>query len=310
MTVVPPGMPRSVIANGCMYALALATLLFGLSLSGCSSVATHGSGLPTPPSRPLHDGPPLNPPDVLNVPDAVPRVEPRSRYGNPTSYVVMGKEYHVLSQGSGYVERGGASWYGTKFHGQRTSSGEPYDLYAMTAAHRTLPIPSYARVTNLANNKSVVVRINDRGPFHSSRIIDLSYTAAKKLGIYGHGTGQVEVRAIDPLAERNATARAVTPASATADNPHITPAATPAPPTNGANLYVQAGAFSKRSNASNLVARLQQADFTDLHITTSTRRDTTLYRVLIGPLANTADAERMSTRLSQAGIELPRIVKD
>ncbi len=303
MTDSPPGIPR--VAIGCKCGLALATLLLGLSLSGCGSLSPRGSGLSAPPaSPPEKDGAPINPPDVMNVPDAVPRVEPRSRYGNPKSYVVMGEEYRVLPHGLNYVERGGASWYGTKFHGQRTSSGEPYDLYGMTAAHRTLPIPSYARVTNLANNKSVVVRINDRGPFHSKRIIDLSYTAAMKLGIFGHGTGQVEVRAIDPLAALNTDAKSAT-------NSHGSQRADAhAPTTTGTNLYLQVGSFSKHSNASNLVTRLQRADFTDLRIAPSSSRKTTVYRVLIGPLASADDAERMSTRLSRVGIELPQIVKD
>ena len=305
MTDSPPGMPR--VAIGCKCGLALATLLLGLSLSGCGSLSPRVSGPPAPPSAPTKDGAPINPPDVMNVPDAVPRVEPRSRYGNPKSYVVMGEEYRVLPQGLNYVERGGASWYGTKFHGQRTSSGEPYDLYGMTAAHRTLPIPSYARVTNLANHKSVVVRINDRGPFHSKRIIDLSYTAAVKLGIYGHGTGQVEVRAIDPLAALTTAANTGKPATGSHGSPR---ADTRAPAGNAANLYLQVGAFSKHRNASDLIARLQRADFTDLRIAPSTSRKTTVYRVLIGPLAGAAEAERMSTRLSRVGIELPQIVKD
>ncbi len=304
MTDSAPGMPR--VAAWCQCGLALATLLLGLSLSGCGSLSQRIGGQPAiPPSGPGKDGAPINPPDVMNVPDAVPRVEPRSRYGNPKSYMVMGEEYRVLSHGLNYVERGGASWYGTKFHGQRTSSGEPYDLYGMTAAHCTLPIPSYARVTNLANNKSVVVRINDRGPFHSKRIIDLSYTAAVKLGIFGHGTGQVEVRAIDPLAARSADAvKSDTNSGATQHTETRAPAA------NSKSLYLQVGAFSQHRNASDLVARLQRADFTDLRIAPSNSRKTTVYRVLIGPLASAEDAERMSTRLSRVGIELPQIVKD
>lgn len=306
MTDSAPG--TSHVAIWCQCGLALATLLLGLSLSGCGSLSQRtGNQSAIPPSGPGKDGAPINPPDVMNVPDAVPRVEPRSRYGNPKSYMVMGEEYRVLPHGLNYVERGGASWYGTKFHGQRTSSGEPYDLYGMTAAHRTLPIPSYARVTNLANNKSVVVRINDRGPFHSKRIIDLSYTAAVKLGIYGHGTGQVEVRAIDPLAARSADAATVKSGTNSAATQHTE---TRAPTANSKNLYLQIGAFSKQRNASDLVARLQRADFTDLRIAPSNSRKTTVYRVLIGPLASAEDAERMSTRLSRVGIELPQIVKD
>ena len=132
------------------------------------------------------------------VPDAVPRVEPRSRYGNPPFYEVFGKRYYVLSSSSAYVERGVASWYGPGFHKIRTSTGEPYDMYGMTAAHKTLPLPAYVRVTNLQNGRSVVVRVNDRGPFVGNRIIDLSYTAAAKLDMLRNGTAMVEVRAIDP----------------------------------------------------------------------------------------------------------------
>jgi rare lipoprotein A len=136
--------------------------------------------------------------DSIYVADAMPKVEPKSKYGNPESYVVFGKRYYTKGSSKGYVERGLASWYGKKFHGRRTSSGELYNMYAMTAAHKTLPLPCYARVTNMANGRSAVVRINDRGPFHGSRIIDLSYSAARKLGVVAKGTAMVEVRAIDP----------------------------------------------------------------------------------------------------------------
>ena len=137
--------------------------------------------------------------DLSRIPDAVPKPEPRSRYGNPESYEVNGQHYYVLESSSGYFERGTASWYGEKFHGRRTSSGERYDMYAMTAAHRTLPLPTYVQVTNLRNGRSVVVRVNDRGPFHDNRLIDLSYVAAAKLDMLESGTAPVEVRAIDPL---------------------------------------------------------------------------------------------------------------
>ena len=141
-------------------------------------------------------GPAAGSVDVSGVGDAVPKDEPRSKYGNPESYEVFGKRYHVLDDARGYVERGIASWYGEKFHGRRTSNGETYDMYAMTAAHATLPIPSYVRVTNLANGRSVVVRVNDRGPFKSDRVIDLSYVAAYKLGFIQAGQARVEVEAI------------------------------------------------------------------------------------------------------------------
>lgn len=296
---------------------ALAVLLIALGIYGCSSTPPRGGAAsPTAPGVPSRDGAPLNPPDVMNVPDAVPRVEPRSRYGNPSSYVVMGKTYHVLAHGLDYDERGGASWYGTKFHGQRTSSGEPYDMYAMTAAHRTLPIPSYARVTNLNNGKSVVVRINDRGPFHSERLIDLSYTAAIKLGIFGHGTGYVEVRAIDPYAALTATAanaprkpplaaKPSTPTVAATTDETAAPAAS-----RSARLFLQVGAFTSRHNADQLVARLHKADFTRLRISPATHKNTTVYRVQVGPVASAAAAERLSERLTRFGIELPQVVAD
>jgi len=144
------------------------------------------------------DGAPDVPADVANLPEPVPHAEPLSHYGNRSPYVVLGKTYTVLPSAAGYVERGVASWYGTKFDGRATSNFEPYDLYHFTAAHRTLPLPSYARVTNLDNGRSVIVRINDRGPFHDGRLIDLSYAAAVKLGVNAHGTANVEVRGIDP----------------------------------------------------------------------------------------------------------------
>ena len=288
---------------------ALVTFLLGLMLYGCGSAPQRGSGLPTPPSPSSQDGAPINPPNVMNVPDAVPRVEPRSRYGNPGSYVVMGKRYHVLAHGSDYDERGGASWYGTKFHGQRTSSGEPYDMYAMTAAHCTLPIPSYARVTNLDNGKSVVVRINDRGPFHSERLIDLSYTAAMKLGIFGHGTGHVEVRAIDPLAAMTASAAAPVTAKS-AGNTALHATHKPPATADSTRMYLQVGAFTNRRNAAQLVTRLQKADVAALRISPATHKKTTVYRVQVGPLASATDAAHLSERLSRLGIQLPQIVAD
>lgn len=159
-------------------------LLLGL-LAGCA-----GNG--------NKDSAPTNPPDLSNIPDAVPKVEPKSKYGNPASYVVFGKRYYTKKSNKNHVERGLASWYGRKFHGRRTSSGERYDMYAMTAAHKSLPLPTYARVTNVENGRTAVVKINDRGPFHGNRIIDLSYSAAHKLGVVARGTAMVEVKTIDP----------------------------------------------------------------------------------------------------------------
>lgn len=170
-------------------------------LSACST----SSWQPAPKPQ-AKDRPPSEPFNPSNVPDPIVKAEPLSKYGNPPFYDVNGKRYYTTKNRSGHIERGMASWYGEKFHGRRTSSGEIYNMYAMTAAHKSLPLPTYAEVTNLSNNKKITVRINDRGPFHGDRIIDLSYSAALKLGIVGSGTARVEVRAIDPIAD-NAPAR-------------------------------------------------------------------------------------------------------
>jgi rare lipoprotein A len=176
--------------------LASIAVALAAGLAGCSS---------TPPIKPPPPAPPQSlppPPPVgrlLEVPDAVPRIEPRSIYGNPPSYEVFGKRYYVMASSVGYVERGVASWYGPGFHQALTSVREPYDMYGMTAAHKTLPLPAYVRVTNLQNGRSCVVRVNDRGPFVGNRIIDLSYTAAAKLDMLRDGTAMVEVRALQPL---------------------------------------------------------------------------------------------------------------
>lgn len=182
-------------------------LILTLGISACSH---HG------PHKPFHhggkndadsitesddgDGPPELDIDVTHIPNATPKVEPLSRFGNPTKYEVFGKNYRTMPHSRGYAAEGTASWYGRKFHGQRTSSGEPYDMYGMTAAHRSLPLPTYAKIENLHNGKEVIVKINDRGPFVKDRLIDLSYAAAKKLGIHASGTGKVRITAIDPVA--------------------------------------------------------------------------------------------------------------
>lgn len=263
----------------------LATAL--LTLGGCSGLGSFG----------VEDGAPAGSVDVAAIPDAVPRIEPRSNYGNPDSYVVNGRRYHVLDTAVGYRERGIASWYGTKFHGRRTSSGEPYDMYAMTAAHTSLPLPSYVRVTNLQNRRSVVVRVNDRGPFHPNRIIDLSYTAAKKLGITANGTGLVEVAAITPgssPAQPTVVAQALPAVQA----------ATATPP----GLYLQVGAFVSRHNAERLQTRLVQSELGRVHIQPTTAGDRSVYRVRLGPLASVEQADQLAETLGTLGYTDPRIV--
>ncbi len=164
----------------------------------CISFCISGCGLMTRHYGASYDGPPSFDLDVSQIPDAVPRNEPPLKSCNPRSYCVRGRVYHVLKSAENYCERGVASWYGTRFYKGKTSSGEPYNVLAMTAAHRSLPIPSYVRVTNLRNSRQVIVKINDRGPFKPGRIIDLSYVAAKKLGITAAGTAQVEVATVIP----------------------------------------------------------------------------------------------------------------
>jgi rare lipoprotein A len=264
------------------------TLVIGLLLSGCSSSPFSSSE-----DGVSHRLPP--PQDIASIPDASPRDEPKSPYGNPESYVVFGERYHPLKESRGYSEKGIASWYGSKFHGHRTSSGEAYDMYAMTAAHKTLPLPSYARVTNLKNDRSVIVKINDRGPFHDNRLIDLSYTAAWKLGIIGEGTGLVEVTAIDPSAP---TPPPEVPAAPTQPKPH-----------HGLpELFLQVGAFGNAQNADRLKLRIEEQLQVNVLIEESPSGASPLYRVRVGPIASVELADHLSQRLDELGIHNPHVV--
>ena len=241
---------------------------------------------------PERDGPPPHPFDASAVPDAVPQPEPRSKYGNASSYVVFGRRYYTLATSRGYVERGVASWYGRKFHGRRTSSGEPYDMYAMTAAHRSLPIPTYVAVTHLSNGRRIIVRVNDRGPFHANRIIDLSYAAAKKLGIVRTGTGLVEVRAIDPSASPAVSGGGPAPERV-------------ADPTR---LFLQVGAFTVHDNAQRMKTRLHSVSDRNVHIIQVLSGAQPIYRVRLGPLEDVEQADRLAERLSAFGVSEARIV--
>jgi rare lipoprotein A len=226
------------------------------------------------------DGPPARPlVDVSKVPDAVPRHEPLSARGNHP-YTALGRQYLPLKTARGYRERGIASWYGRKYHGRNASTGETYDMYAMTAAHPILPIPSYVRVRNLQNGKVIVVRVNDRGPFRENRIIDLSYAGATRLGIIGAGTGLVEVEAVFPD-----------------EPPPAPPAAVPA----AARLLLQLGAFGERANAEALRRRLEADGFQPVFLASNEADGARLYRVRLGPLSGVDDADRVSANLTQAG---------
>jgi len=248
-------------------------------------------------SRIERDGAPAQSPDVSSTPDAVPRAEPRSRYGNPEFYDVLGKRYYVLGSSRGYVEKGIASWYGTKFHGKRTSSGETYDMNAMTAAHKTLPLPTYVEVTNLETRKTIVVKVNDRGPFHENRIIDLSYAAAIKLGIAARGTGLVEVRAIDPAhyagSDRQAPVQSITKVA-----------------DDSLRFFIQVGAFSELLKAENLRDRLAVLGSRLLNISKAVISGKTLYRVRIGPLDSIEYADQIVTQLGGIGIDEHQIILD
>jgi rare lipoprotein A len=254
--------------------------------------------LPTSQSQWGGDGPPAKPVDAAAVPNAVPRIEARSPYGNPSYYEVNGRRYHVMKSSKGYVERGIASWYGSKFHGRRTSSGEPYDMNAMTAAHPTLPIPTYVQVTNLRNGRKVIVKVNDRGPFLHNRIIDLSYVAAAKLGITAEGTGLVEVRAIDPAAP-------VIPSPKVKTQPVADAASAPA------DLYIQVGAFADRENAERLSQRVDSlSPGAAIHVSEGADDHThgPIYRVRIGPLTSIKEVDRLTRKLTNIGVVDPQVV--
>jgi len=266
--------------------------LLALTLAACATTARR---IPAPLPAPA---PP--PADIAAVPEPVPHAEPRSLHGNPPFYDALGRRYFVLASADGYLERGVASWYGPTFHGGNTSSGEPYNMYGMTAAHRTLPLPTYARVTNLVNGRSVVVRINDRGPFVANRIIDLSYTAAAKLDMLREGTAMVEVQALTPATH--------TAASLLMDG--APPAASPTPPPSRALLYVQTGAFADPANAERELRRLQAAGLASAFVVPPPAGRSQLYRVRVGPVGSVAEFDALAARLAALGIPDARLVTD
>jgi rare lipoprotein A len=257
--------------------------------------------------RQASDGPPRS---ASSIPpgspaDPTPREEPRSRYGNPPVYEVYGVRYEVMRSSYGYQERGVASWYGEKFHGRATSSQEPYDMYAMTAAHKTLPLPTYVEVRNLRNNNTVIVRVNDRGPFVDNRIIDLSYSAAKKLDLIRDGTGLVEVTAIsfDQKPEAR-TMRADVPAGTAA------PAA-PAPAEDiEAKIFVQVGAFGDPDNARRRIKQLRENGVTKSFVLEDNSRTPALYRVRIGPIADVEQYDALVAHLRSMGIADSHLVTE
>jgi rare lipoprotein A len=279
------------------------------------------------------DGPGTNAPDVSKIPDAVPRAEPLSTSGN-NPYVVFGHRYVPLSTASGYHATGIASWYGRKFHGQRTSNGERYNMYTMTAAHRTLPLPSYVRVRNLANNREVIVRVNDRGPFLHNRLIDLSYAAAARLGVIKTGTARVEVTAVGPGDYRRGNPNvAVNPIESAPGEVEVKPlppshsssfipeasaaervppqaqsSTNPKSPKAGAGVYLQVGSFSVWDNAIKLRNRLEQANVHPVTIATVRINAGRFFRVRVGPLENLGVAEKVENQVKGLGISGSRVI--
>lgn len=219
------------------------------------------------------DGPPRGSHgDLARLPDPVPRVEPKSRTGNARSYTVLGKTYRVMDSAAGYRATGLASWYGRKFHGRKTSSGEPFDMFTLTAAHRSLPIPAYVKVTNLGNGRSTIVRVNDRGPFHGDRILDLSYAAAVKLGFADHGTARVRIESMEQAPD----------------------------------LYLQAGAFRELGSADALKDALGNLTGVPAYVV-QVPQDS-LYRVRLGPIAGKPEAVRLQNLIAAANYGRPLIL--
>jgi rare lipoprotein A len=244
-----------------------------------------GACTTTPVARP--PAPSKQPFDPLAIADAVPKVEPRAASGNPPFYQVMGQRYFVLPSADGFVERGVASWYGPGFHESRTATGEPYDMYAMSAAHRTLPLPAYVQVTNLRNGRSVIVRVNDRGPFRAGRVIDLSYTAAAKLDMLREGTAFVEIHAITP-GEKAVPAHAAQPNQ----------------------LFVQAGAFSAEPNASRLVTKLRGLGYAQAFVRADDVNGRKFFRVRVGPVPTVDEFDRVVAHLKSFGVNDARLAVD
>ncbi len=256
-----------------------------LTLFSCANKKTH----------PIDAGP-KGPVDWSQVKPAIPKQETPSRYGNPKSYEVFGEIYHVLPSAKNFKQKGVASWYGSNFHGRRTSSGETYDMLKMTAAHKTLPIPCYVKVTNHDNGREIIVRVNDRGPFLKSRIIDLSYAAAYKLGMAEKGVANVSIETIS-FTENPSTKAKIKPLVVASNQPSIKK-----------KIFVQVGAYSSRQRADTLQKILAREIDLPVKISVTQRAGKKLYRVRIGPIDDRAVAERLVETINQTELGKPRIV--
>jgi rare lipoprotein A len=266
-----------------------------VALAGCA-------GSPKQQHADVGDGPP----------DARPKIEPKSRYGNMHSYVVFGRRYHTKASSRDHVERGLASWYGRKFHGRKTSSGERYDMHRMTAAHKTLPLPTYALVTNLDNGRRAVVKVNDRGPFVGGRVIDLSYAAAKRLDMLDAGTARVEVRSVDPRDHGGIDeARRLLAANAAVPSRREPPPPDQAQPAVRNTIYLQVGAFGSRTSAEQLRHQLVAAVEEPVLVKepAASAAQAPLYKVQVGPFASDREADALGRRLAALGIDRPLLVR-
>jgi rare lipoprotein A len=278
----------------------LMLLLLASLLSACASSTVRRGHSPAvvapnavaPPNQDYAPAADEIPADIINTPDAVPQEEPRARSGNAKTYTVFGETYSVLENAEGFHQHGYASWYGKKFHGRKTASGERYDIYGMTAAHKTLPLPTYVRVTNLSNGKTVVVRVNDRGPFHSERIIDLSYTAAAKLGIIGHGTSMVDIETVTSAPPQEAPPPMEEAPVVAQMNPI------------GRSGYLQVAAYTDAINAIALREELQQNSIGPVEIRISDSENPPIHHVMVGPFKDESAADETRRRLEQRSLSV------
>ncbi|MGH8280422.1 MAG: septal ring lytic transglycosylase RlpA family protein [Gammaproteobacteria bacterium] len=252
---------------------------------------------------PTEDHGPAYPVDVSRVPNAVPQYVAPSPFGNQSPYTVDGQTYDLLPSCIGYHARGIASWYGSKFHGGRTSDGDIYDMYGMTAASKVLPLPCYVQVTNLENGQSVVVKVNDRGPFVPNRIIDLSYAAAARIGMLGPGTALVDVTSVTPGAPTSAPVPVANAPLAVG-----TSAPGSAVPIRAPQIYVQVGAFVNASNATRMLARLQADSVSPAFILQQNDNGLTFFKVRIGPIPTVDQVDALTAKLSGLGFPSVQVV--
>ncbi|WP_305080646.1 septal ring lytic transglycosylase RlpA family protein [Microbulbifer sediminum] len=286
----------------------IAITIAALAVVACSHQAHKSARKPTQGPAPdtIKDSGPLRPVNMLATPEPTPVKEPIGKAGNKSPYVVNGVRYSVLQGVKGYSERGHASWYGTKFHGRRTANGEVYNMYAMSAAHKTLPLPSYAKVTNLENGRSVIVRVNDRGPFVPGRLIDLSYTAAQKLGYIDKGVARVEVVAIDPETLPSASDTLVREKDVAAREALAQDASFKLPE----NTFLQVGAFSDASQAKRIRGQVSAVVDYPVSVSPVQAQGKTLYRVRIGPIAQQRALVALRESVEENRLGTPQVVYD